>query len=125
MSILTNANDDKDVVIEAESDVIVASVLIGFCVARAVQGEPFAFDVEAEATQKPEEFAPSLKKHQDLMTAVKKLLETNGIEGREVLSAGSSDAWGGGRWLITGRSGGAHMAPREAADGRSRAMMSR
>ena len=52
MSILMpGSDDDKDAVLEAESDVIVTAVILGFCVARAVQGEPFSFDVEAAATQ--------------------------------------------------------------------------
>lgn len=126
MSILMpGSDDDKDAVLEAESDVIVTAVILGFCVARAVQGEPFSFDVEAAATQKPEEYGPSLKKHQDIVKEIKRILEVNGIEGREVLSAGASESFGGGMWLITGRSGGAHMQPRDGPSGRSRGMQDR
>jgi hypothetical protein len=94
---------------EIESDVIFTAVLVGFALTRAVQEQPFSFDLEPSAGEK------DLENLNHAVNGVVALLQRSGVEGAErYIGAGlSRQHVGMDDNLITGRAGGEHLTPEQ------------
>ena len=113
--------DPSAALLGLEADVIVTSVVVGFCFARAIQGHPFSFDYDP--TESEEEVAKSKRIHASVVEKIRRVLNTN--PSNEIsddewearlkgsVAAGPARVYGLGHdeALITGRAGGQALEP--------------
>jgi hypothetical protein len=94
---------------ETESDVVFTAVVLGFALTRAVQEQPFSFDVEPGAAAK------DLESLHRAVKGVTGLLERSGIDKAErYIGVGLAlEHEGMDHNLITGRAGGEYLTPEQ------------